>query len=78
MDLSYCIVNTNGGELLKKCLDAIERWTPEGVSYETLLLDNASDDGSPEYAAGRDHVRSILLTRRAGKAASRASSCSCW
>jgi GT2 family glycosyltransferase len=69
VDLSYCIVNTNGGELLKKCLDAIEQWTPEGVSYETLLLDNASDDGSPGYAAGRDHVRLIQLTRRAGKAA---------
>ncbi|MGK2878982.1 MAG: glycosyltransferase family 2 protein [Solirubrobacterales bacterium] len=69
MDLSYCIVNTNGGELLRKCLDAIERWTPEGVSYETLLLDNASDDGSPEHAAGRDHVRLIQLTRRTGKAA---------
>ena len=69
MDLSYCIVNTNGGELLKKCLDAIEQWTPEGVSYETLLLDNASDDGSPEYAVGREHVRLIQLARREGKAA---------
>jgi GT2 family glycosyltransferase len=69
VDLSYCIVNTNGGELLKDCLDAIERWTPAGVEFETLLLDNASDDGSPEYAAGRDHVRLIQLTRRTGKAA---------
>jgi GT2 family glycosyltransferase len=68
IELSYCIVNTNGGELLKKCLDAIEQWTPEGVSYETLLLDNASDDGSPQYAEGRDHVRLIQLTRRTGKA----------
>lgn len=69
VELSYCIVNTNGGELLEKCLDAIERWTPEGVTYETLLLDNASDDGSPKYAEGRDHVRLIQLTRRTGKAA---------
>ncbi len=69
MDLSYCIVNTNGGELLEKCLDAIERWTPAGIDYETLVLDNASDDGSPEYAQGREHVRLIQLTRRTGKAA---------
>lgn len=69
VDLSYCIVNTNGGELLKKCLDAIEAWTPEGIEYETLLLDNASDDGSPKYAEGREHVRMIQLTRRTGKAA---------
>lgn len=67
-DLSYCIVNTNGGELLKRCLDAIERWTPSDVSYETLLLDNASDDESPTFAEGRDHVRLIQLTRRTGKA----------
>jgi GT2 family glycosyltransferase len=69
VDLSYCIVNTNGGELLGRCLDAIERWTPEGVEHETLLLDNASDDGSPEQAAGRSNVRLIQLTRRTGKAA---------
>jgi GT2 family glycosyltransferase len=69
VDLSYCIVNTNGGELLEKCLDAIERWTPAGIDYETLVLDNASDDGSPEYAQGREHVRLIQLTRRTGKAA---------
>lgn len=69
IDLSYCIVNTNGGELLKACLDSIERFSPPEASYETLLLDNASDDGSPAYAEGREHVRVIQLTRRAGKAA---------
>lgn len=66
--LSYCIVNTNGGELLGRCLDAIERHTPDGLEYETLLLDNASDDGSPEQAAGRERVRVIQLARRTGKA----------
>ncbi len=67
--LSYCIVNTNGGELLAACLDAIERHTPAGVSYETLLLDNASDDGSPQLADGRQNLRLIALDRRTGKAA---------
>lgn len=67
--ISYCIVNTNGGELLKRCLDSIERFSPQGVPYETLLLDNASDDGSPGYAEGRNHVRLIALDRREGKAA---------
>lgn len=69
IELSYCIVNTNGGELLGRCLDAIERFTPAGIDYETLLLDNASDDGSPALAEGREHVRTIQLTRRTGKAA---------
>lgn len=69
MDLSYCIVNTNGGELLGRCLDAIERFTPEELTYETLLLDNASDDGSPSLAEGRSRLRLIQLRRRTGKAA---------
>lgn len=69
IELSYCIVNTNGGELLRACLDAIERYTPAGVSHEILLLDNASDDGSPKLARGRENVRLIELTRRSGKAA---------
>lgn len=67
--LSYCVVNTNGGELLAKCLDSIEAHTPEGVSFETLLLDNASDDGSPRHADGRPNLRLIQLDRRTGKAA---------
>ena len=48
--LSYCVVNTNGRDWLLACLDAIERTHPPGVSYEVLVLDNASEDGS---AAGR-------------------------
>lgn len=68
VDLSYCIVNTNGGELLAKCLDAIERHTPEGLDHEVLVLDNASDDGSERLAEGREGVRLIRLTQRTGKA----------
>lgn len=67
--LSYCIVNTNGGDLLAKCLDSIEAHTPADVTYETLLLDNASDDGSPSHAEGRPNLRLIQLNRREGKAA---------
>jgi GT2 family glycosyltransferase len=68
LKLSYCVVNTNGGDLLGRCLDAIEATTPEDTTYETLLLDNASDDGSPAQADGRPHVRLIQLERRTGKA----------
>lgn len=67
--VSYCIVNTNGGELLGRCLDAIQRTTPGSIAYEALLLDNASDDGSPALAEGRPHLRLIQLERREGKAA---------
>ena len=46
MKLSFCVVNTNGRELLLACLDAIERTRPADVEHEVLVLDNCSDDGS--------------------------------
>jgi N-acetylglucosaminyl-diphospho-decaprenol L-rhamnosyltransferase len=69
VELSYCVVNTNGGPLLARCLDAIERTLPAETEYELLVLDNASSDGSAEAARGRTHTRLIELERRAGKAA---------
>ena len=69
MELSFCVVNTNGGPLLGRCLDAIERTAPADVDYEILVLDNASDDGSADAARGRRGVRLIELGRRTGKAA---------
>lgn len=69
MQLSYCVVNTNGGPLLALSLDAIERTSPAGSDYEVLVLDNASDDDSAAAAEGRAHTRVIRLERRTGKAA---------
>ena len=34
MLVSYCVVNTNGRELLLACLDAIERTTPPDLDHE--------------------------------------------
>jgi N-acetylglucosaminyl-diphospho-decaprenol L-rhamnosyltransferase len=69
MELSYCIVNTNGRDYLLACLEAVERTHPAGVEHEVLVLDNASDDGSAQAVreSGRD-VRLIELDRRTGKA----------
>jgi N-acetylglucosaminyl-diphospho-decaprenol L-rhamnosyltransferase len=69
VELSFCVVNTNGGPLLARCLDAIERTAPADVGHEVLVLDNASDDGSAAAARGRAGVRLIELDRRTGKAA---------
>jgi N-acetylglucosaminyl-diphospho-decaprenol L-rhamnosyltransferase len=69
VELSFCVVNTNGGPWLARCLDAIQRTVPPDVEYEVLVLDNASDDGSAETARGRSGVRLIELERRTGKAA---------
>ena len=70
MLLSYCVVNTNGRELLLTCLEAIARDPPAGIDTEVLVLDNASDDGSAEAVRDRGgDVRLIELDRRVGKAA---------
>ncbi len=69
MELSYCVVNTNGRQLLLSCLEAIERTHPEDVEHEILVLDNASDDGSAAAVAERfGGVRLIARPRRAGLA----------
>ena len=68
MVLSYCVVNTNGRELLMRCLDSIERTAPDDVEYEVLVLDNASTDGSAEAVEARGGVRLVALERRRGKA----------
>jgi N-acetylglucosaminyl-diphospho-decaprenol L-rhamnosyltransferase len=69
MELSYCVVNTNGRDLLLECLRSIRRTHPEEVEAEILVLDNASDDGSTE-AVEREfpEVRLIRGDRRAGLA----------
>jgi GT2 family glycosyltransferase len=67
--VSYCVVNTNGRELLLACLEAIERTTPSDLEHEILVLDNASDDGSADAVRSLDRqVRLIALDRREGKA----------
>jgi N-acetylglucosaminyl-diphospho-decaprenol L-rhamnosyltransferase len=70
VDISYCVVNTNGREYLLACLAAIDRTHPAGVSREVLVLDNCSDDGSvAAVEQSRHDARVIALDRRAGKAA---------
>lgn len=69
IDLSYCVVNTNGRDYLLACLDAIERTHPAELTHEVLVLDNCSDDGSVAAVeqSGYD-VRVIARDRRVGKA----------
>lgn len=69
IDVSYCVVNTNGRDYLLACLEAIDRTHPDGLAREVLVLDNCSDDGSVAAVerSGRD-ARVIALDRRTGKA----------
>ncbi|HUN07218.1 MAG TPA: glycosyltransferase family 2 protein [Aggregatilineales bacterium] len=47
MDVAIIIVNWNGKDLLRRCLNAV-RETVQEVSYETYVVDNHSSDGSQE------------------------------
>lgn len=47
MDVSVIIVNYNTKELTKNCIDSVFAKT-SGVSFEVILVDNASTDGSVE------------------------------
>jgi GT2 family glycosyltransferase len=49
-DLSICIVNWNGRELLRACLESIQL-AQSGLKVETIVVDNASSDGSAEMVS---------------------------
>ena len=67
-EISVCIVNTNGRELLLGCLESVFRHPPSR-EFELLVLDNASDDGSAAAvrAGYGERVTLIELDRRRGK-----------
>jgi N-acetylglucosaminyl-diphospho-decaprenol L-rhamnosyltransferase len=69
MELSYCVVNTNGRDYLLECLASIRRTADPNAEHEIIVLDNASDDGSVEAIEERfDGVRMIARDHRAGLA----------
>ncbi|MDO8785223.1 MAG: glycosyltransferase family 2 protein, partial [Syntrophales bacterium] len=47
MDVSIIIVNWNTKDLLRNCLDSICK-TVRGITYEIIVVDNGSSDGSLE------------------------------
>ena len=68
-DISIIIVNWNTNELLKNCLVSIER-TVKDLSYEIIVVDNGSQDGSTDMLRNFfPHVRLIENSRNLGFAA---------
>jgi GT2 family glycosyltransferase len=61
VELTYCVVNTEHRQLLSYCLDAIarERATVD-FETETLVLDNASRDGSAGAARAHDVTTEVI------------------
>ena len=70
VEISFCVVNTNGRELLARCLDAIARERASlKLASEVLVLDNGSDDGSAAAVRERGgDLELIAAERREGKA----------
>ena len=52
MDLSVIIVTHNSRTPVEKCIASIEGHSP-ACSYEIVVVDNASGDGTPDMIAGR-------------------------
>jgi len=58
-DVSIIIVNWNTKDILRDCLNSIHRET-QGIQFETILIDNASTDGSVEMIK-KDFPQVILI-----------------
>jgi hypothetical protein len=66
MDVSVIIVNYNTRRLLSACVDSIRARTKD-VSYEIIVVDNASSDGSREMLLERyPEVRLVANTENLG------------
>jgi GT2 family glycosyltransferase len=63
--VSIVIVTWNGRQYIDACLDAVA--AQHGVSTETILVDNASTDGTAAYVRERfPHVRLVVMPENRG------------
>lgn len=65
MDVSIIIVNYNTLELTKNCIRSIKENTID-CTYEIILVDNASTDGSVEYFSKKDYIRFFSQSENLG------------
>ena len=64
-DVSLIIVTWNGRHFLEACLSAVE--AQQGVTFETIVVDNGSDDGTADFVGERfPSVRVMSLPRNLG------------
>lgn len=65
MDISVIIVNYNTKQLTKACINSIIEKTTE-VTYEIILVDNASTDGSVEMFSKDTNIRFFPQSQNLG------------
>lgn len=70
VDLSTIIVSYNTENLLRNCLETIKRSETDGYLFETVVVDNASTDGSVEMMKRRfPKVKLVVNKKNIGFAA---------
>lgn len=68
-DVSILLLSWNTRELTLACLEALPASADDVVSYEVIVVDNGSQDGSAEALAERSDIRLIANSRNRGYAA---------
>lgn len=64
IDLSVIILNYNTKDLLKSCLSKVKETEENGCFYETIVVDNASTDGSPEMVRKNFPWVELIVSRK--------------
>ncbi len=65
IDVSIIIVNYNTCKMTCECIDSIVEKT-KGISYEIILVDNASNDGSKEFFEKDNRITYIYSEKNGG------------
>lgn len=65
MDVSIIIVNYNTLKMTSECIDSVIEKT-HGISYEIILVDNGSSDGSKEYFEHDTRIKYIYSENNLG------------
>jgi hypothetical protein len=62
IDISIVIVSFNTREILLRCLSSVQKHTEE-ISYEVIVIDNASEDGTVEVVTKKFHDVKIIANK---------------
>lgn len=64
IDLSIIIISYNTREFLKKCVESIRESFEKKISYEIIIVDNNSDDGTIDEIKNRDPELKIIQNKQ--------------
>jgi GT2 family glycosyltransferase len=67
-DVSILLLSWNTRDLTLACLDSLPRSVDDGLTYEVIVVDNDSRDGSADALAARDDLRLIANPENRGYA----------